>query len=127
MLKDPVRAGEDELLSDSGLARPVEVDEDFRDHLAAGSQLQQGHSPVKGSKRTLNNYVQDDGVLKAHEGDQEIGPKQNHGFTPTLSPRHSIAQREAYYKMLDYLDNDIWTPIGLISTGDNHTELDKEL
>ncbi|KAK0386752.1 hypothetical protein NLU13_6588 [Sarocladium strictum] len=127
ILKHPVTADEDELLSDIGLARLMEVDEDFRDHLAAGSQLQQGHSPVKGSKRTLNNYVQDDGVLKAHEGDQEIGPKQNHGFTTTLSPRHSIAQREAYYKMLDYLDNDIWTPIGLISTGDNHTEPDKEL
>ena len=90
-------------------------------HVAGGSQ-------ARTSKRAYDEYVDDNDVGDDNDT-QEAGDSQSteRSMSTGLSTRHSLAQREAYYNMLEYMDNDVWTPIGLMSTGNNHTKPDKEL
>lgn len=85
-------------------------------------------SQARTSKRAYDEHVDDNGVEDDNDT-QEAGDSQSteRSMTTGLSTRHSLAQREAYYNMLQYMDNDEWTPIGLMSTGNNHTKPDKEL
>lgn len=79
------------------------------------------------SKRAYDDYVDDEDMH--HDASQEAEDSQSteRSMTTGLSTRHTVAQREAYYRMLEYMDNDEGTPIGLMSTGDNHTDTEREL
>lgn len=106
--------------------------------LIPGTISEDGSIPVV-TKRSYDEYISssevpDEDVQElSHDREQlyeqDLGDSQqsNRSFTSTLSERHSLAQREAYYNMLDYMKGDVWTPLGLLSTDDNHTFWDKEL
>ena len=69
-------------------------------------------------------------VGQEEDDDQDgLGESQqtDRSFVSTISMRHSLTRREAYYQMLENADGDGWTGISLISTGGNHTVPDKEL
>lgn len=108
---------------------PMEID--MTDLNAQPSPSSSATAPAaprsRGSKRGFDDY-DDDNMEDDHDSaDDEHESQQGRGFTSSLSTRYSIAQRESYYNMLEYMNNDVWTPIGLMSTGNNHTEPEKEL
>lgn len=106
----------------------MEVDGKGHDVASTDSLATSDEQPVQCFKRGYGDYISDDDAMD-DGNDEYYDDKQHNGreFTSSLSMRHSVTQREAYYNMLEYMNNDIWTPIGLISTGHNHTKPDKEL
>lgn len=48
-------------------------------------------------------------------------------FCSIISEHHSSERHEAYLQMRNNLQSDTWKPIFLLSTNDEHTNMDKEL
>lgn len=107
---------------------PVDMDTDM-----SVAQTEDGHvqadvcgtnfptKPVQ--KRAFDEYANDADDL-AEQGDSQETEKS---FTSSLSMKHSLARREAYYQMLQNANTDNWGSIGLLSTNDSHTVMDREL
>lgn len=74
-------------------------------------------------KRAYDDFADDIG----EQGEPEDSQETEKSFTSTLSMRHSLARREAYYQMLENANTGDWTSIGLLSTNDSHTVMDEEL
>jgi hypothetical protein len=108
-------------------ATPMELEGEAPRSEAIERTIDSDGLPPK-AKRDFDDFMDDDDdAVGDGSSPQTNGRNDDREFTTSLSMRHSIAQREAYYNMLEYMDNDIWTPIGLISTGHNHTEPEREL
>ncbi|CAM1505777.1 Fc.00g114140.m01.CDS01 [Cosmosporella sp. VM-42] len=79
--------------------------------------------PPSVQKRRFDEYSRE-----GSEGVEPCGSQQTEkSFTSTLSARHSLARREAYFQMLDNATADTWAPISLISTSSEHTTVEQEL
>jgi hypothetical protein len=72
------------------------------------------------TKRTYDDTFEDD-------EDQGDSQDTQRSFTSTLSARHSISRREAYYQMLDNANGGSWSSIALLSTDGGHSAQEKEL
>ncbi|KAL2206934.1 hypothetical protein CC79DRAFT_1398789 [Sarocladium strictum] len=114
-------------VSNRDATTPMEIDGQGPRSAAIERTIDSDGLPSK-SKRDFDDFMDNDDDDAGIEPSPQIDERNDdREFTTSLSMRHSIAQREAYYNMLEYMDNDIWTPIGLISTGHNHTEPEREL
>lgn len=83
--------------------------------------------PSNGCKRRYDEFAAQDADADA-EDDNDPGESQQteKSFVSTLSMRHSLTRREAYYEMLDNARGD-WVGLGLLSTDGSHTAPEKEL
>ena len=79
-------------------------------------------APTTSQKRTFGEFTDE---VPGEDGEENQDSQQS--FTSTLSMRHSVTRREAFYQMLANASGDDWQPIGLLSTGDNHSVEDQEL
>ena len=95
------------------------------------AQLDPAELPTNGSKRRYDEFAAQDADTDADadaEDDNDPGESQQteKSFVSTLSMRHSLTRREAYYDMLDNARGD-WVGFGLLSTDGSHTVPEKEL
>lgn len=83
-------------------------------------------APSQGLKRGYDEYFDPDDAPASDE-DQGESQQTEKSFVSTLSMRHSLQRREAYYEMLYNTGGESWSGFGLLSTDGGHSVLEKEL
>jgi hypothetical protein len=81
---------------------------------------------LRGAKRGYEEYFDPD---DAPQADEDLGESQQteKSFVSTLSMRHSLQRREAYYEMLHGSGDCGWSGFGLLSTDGGHSAMEREL
>lgn len=80
----------------------------------------------QGTKREYDEYFDPDDA-PIGEDDQGESQQTEKSFVSSLSMRHSLQRREAYYEMLHNSGTDGWSGFGLISTDGGHGVREREL
>lgn len=81
---------------------------------------------LRGAKRGYDEYFDPN---DAPQADEDLGESQQteKSFVSTLSMRHSLQRREAYYEMLHGSGDCGWTGFGLLSTDGGHSAMERKL
>lgn len=90
-----------------------------------GNSQSTSSAQSQGVKRAYDEYFDPNDAPPAEE-DQGESQHTEKSFVSTLSMRHSIQRREAYYDMLHNSGGN-WSGFGLLSTDGGHGVVEKEL